>query len=43
VGLIIAVDGADSPEIVKTLQGLGEDAKIVGYCENGEKGVELTW
>jgi phosphoribosylformylglycinamidine cyclo-ligase len=43
VGLIIAADGASAGDILKTLSDLGEDAKIVGFCENGEKGVEIAW
>ncbi|MDR3277304.1 MAG: phosphoribosylformylglycinamidine cyclo-ligase [Oscillospiraceae bacterium] len=43
VGLILAVEERLAGEIMETLRGAGETPAAVGYCDKGEKGVELTW
>ncbi len=40
-GLVIAVDADRADEAVRILNNAGEDAKIIGEIQNGEKGVEL--
>ena len=41
LGMILAVDAADAEKTVNALKAAGENAYIVGTCEQGEKGVTI--
>ena len=41
-GLVIAVDNDKADEAVRILNENGEDARVIGEIQTGEKGVELV-
>jgi phosphoribosylformylglycinamidine cyclo-ligase len=41
IGMIVAVDKADVDKTLEALKVAGEEAVVIGYVENGEKGVTL--
>jgi phosphoribosylformylglycinamidine cyclo-ligase len=43
VGLILVVDAKIQNVVTDALRDAGEEAMVIGHCDNGEKGVELTW
>ena len=43
IGMCIAVPETSADEAVRILRAAGELPRIIGRCESGEKGVELTW
>ncbi len=40
-GMVLIVDKQDAQKAVELLNSNGEDARVIGYIENGEKGIEL--
>lgn len=40
-GMVLIVDKQDAQKAVELLNQNGEDARVIGYIENGEKGIEL--
>ncbi len=40
-GMILIVDKQDAQKAVEILNANGEDAHVIGFIENGEKGIEL--
>ncbi len=43
IGYIMDVDAAEADKALEVLASLGERAYKIGVCQEGEKGVELTW
>ncbi len=43
IGMCVAVPETSADEALRILRGAGEDPRVIGRCESGEKGVELTW
>ena len=43
IGLVMAVDSARADELLRALRDGGENAKIIGECVAGEKGVDVLW
>ena len=43
IGLVMVVDSNDVGEVVNALIQIGEHPYVIGSCEKGEKGVELSW
>ena len=43
IGFIMAVNAEEAGKALEALRALGEQPCVIGRCEAGEKGVELTW
>lgn len=43
IGIAMTVSANKADAIMSALRGQGEDPVYIGNCENGEKGVNLTW
>ena len=41
LGMIVAVAKEDADKVMEAIKAAGETPYVVGYCENGEKGVRL--
>ena len=41
VGMCLVVDQQDAQKTVEILTDCGEQAKVIGFVDDGEKGVEL--
>ena len=43
IGMVMAVSGDDADHIMSAFREHGETPVIIGQCENGDKGIDLTW
>ena len=41
LGMVMAVDPADAEKTLEAIRAAGETGYVVGYVENGEKGVTI--
>jgi phosphoribosylformylglycinamidine cyclo-ligase len=43
IGMVMAVSGENADNIMSAFREHGETPVIIGRCENGDKGLDLTW
>ncbi len=41
IGMVVAVDPEDVEKTIEAMKAAGDEAYVVGYVEEGEKGVTL--